>query len=586
LVGVKRATRGILAVAAALACALAAGAGAAQASLSVPTGGPATTYTGAGTAGVTSAVGAFERAAGGGDNGQASGEQGSGYRHVTWDAAPVSVESGNPLLITSRVRATGSRDLEPWGVELTPPIAVANDGFTSVNSNAGGLFPAYSSPDIWAPYNSDTAELRVIAPASASATPAPAQSRGLGVVFLNVRLASTTQIRYYNGDILLGQVFAPVNAGGASFAALLFPDAVVNRVVITLGSAAIFSYDGHSPTSGGPDSGANNLVAADDVYMGEPAPARPAVAATVGAAVSSVLDTFTETDPAATSFAATIDWGDGTTTPGVISPGAGVTFNVTGPHAYAKLGTYTATVTVTDFSGVEQTSQTEIDVVAAPSATAISCSPAAVAVSAATTCSVSVYDRGAGSTPTGLVTFTTPTPGAVFPGGASCTLGATTSAGTAICFVQFSPGQLVPPQARLTASYGGDLAHGPSDATSTVAVERQRCTLKVLSRRLRPRGIGVLVTCDAHTTVQITGQARATRARGFRAFSLRFGSVRAQVSAGRPTVLVVQAGPGVLPALRTALHRHQRVSLKLTLAAASRGVHTTTTTRVAALRLP
>jgi hypothetical protein len=471
---------------------------------------------------------------------------------------------------------------------MTSPIAVADDGFASVNPDATGLFPPFSPSDVWAPYNSDTAVLRVIAPAGTSATPVPAQSRGLGIVFLNVRLASTTQIQYYNGDIPLGQVFAPVNPGGSSFAGLLFPSPVVNRVVITLGSATIFSYDGDTATSGGPDSGANNLVAGDDVYLAEPAPARPPVSATVGTPVSSVLDTFTETDPASTSFAATIDWGDGTTTPGTITPGAGGTFNVTGPHAYAKLGIYTATVTVTDFSGVEQTTQTEIDVSSAASATAISCSPSTVAVSATTTCTVTVSDGGPGDAPapTGVVTMSTPTPGSVFPGSASCTLGSTTAAGTSICFAQFSPGQLPPFQARVTASYGGDLAHGPSDATTTVAVHRQHCRLKVLSRRLRARGLGVLVTCDAHTTVKITGQARATRAKRFKAFSLRFGSVQSQVSAGRPTVLVVRAAPGVLPTLRGALHRHQRVSLKLTLTATSRSIHTTTTTRVSELRLP
>ncbi len=399
---------------------LAAGVTAAQASLSVPTGGPATTYTGAGTAGVASAIGAFERAAGGGDNGQANGEQGSGFRHVSWDQYGLSPASGSPTPITSHARATTGTDLEPWGVELAGQIAVADDGFTSVNSNAGGLFTPFSSPDVWAPFNSDTAEMRIVAPASGSVsppTPVPAQSRGLGVVFLNVGLASTTQIQYYNGDILLGQVYAPVDAGGASFAGLLFGDSAVNRVVITLGSATIFSYDGQTVTSGGPDSGSNNLVAADDVYLGEPAPARPAMTDTVGQSTSPVLDTFTDTDPSAapSNFVATIDWGDGTTTSGQIARQPDGSFTVTGPHSYAKVGSYTATVTVSDFSSVEQTTQTEINVSTAPSSTAVSCSPSAVAVSAIASCTVSVSDGGAGLTPTGLVTFSTPTPGAVFP---------------------------------------------------------------------------------------------------------------------------------------------------------------------------
>ncbi|MBV9802424.1 MAG: hypothetical protein JO130_04515 [Solirubrobacterales bacterium] len=574
----KRATRGILAVAAALACALGVGVSAAQASLSVPTGGPATTYTGTGTAGVTSAIGAFERAVGGADNGQSNGEQGVGFRHLNWDDTQLDGgDPGSTVIEPGHVVAPERSRFEPWGLALGPDIAVANDGFHSVNPNAN--FTPFSPPNAWAPFNSTTAELDIVAPAGPGTTPTVAQTRGLGIVFLGS--SGSSQIQYYNGDILLDSVTAP--AGATSFAGLLFPDPVVTRVVVLLGGAELFAFDGSTVTPGG-----SNPVAADDVVLGEPAPARPDLTETVGENVSAVLDTFTDTDPTATpsNFVATVDWGDGTSTSGQITKQPDGSFTVTSRHAYAKLGTYTATVTVSDFSSVEQTTQTEIDVSTASSETAISCSPAAVAVSATTTCTVSVSDQGAGSTPTGLVTFSTPTPGAVFPGSASCTLGSTGAGGTSICFVQFSPGQRPPIQARVTASYGGDLAHAPSSATTAVAVKRQRCTLKVLSRRLRPRGIGVLVTCDAHTTVEITGMARTRRARRFKAFSLHFGSVQAQVSAGRPTVLVVGAAPGVLPTLRIALHRHQRVSLKLTLTAASRGSHTTTTTRVSDLRLP
>jgi hypothetical protein len=61
--------------------------------------------------------------------------------------------------------------------------------------------------------------------------------------------------------------------------------------------------------------------------------------------------------------------------------------------------------------------------------------------------------------------------------------------------------------------------------------------------------------------------------------------LRTSVTAGRPTVLVVKPSPGVLPALRAALHRHQRISLKLTLTASSHSTTRTTTTRASALRL-
>ena len=71
----------------------------------------------------------------------------------------------------------------------------------------------------------------------------------------------------------------------------------------------------------------------------------------------------------------------------------------------------------------------------------------------------------------------------------------------------------------------------------------------------------------------------------FRAFSLPYGSLRASVTAGRPTVLVVKPANGVLKALRDALRHHQRVSLRVTLTASARSTQRTTTTRVSALRI-
>jgi hypothetical protein len=109
--------------------------------------------------------------------------------------------------------------------------------------------------------------------------------------------------------------------------------------------------------------------------------------------------------------------------------------------------------------------------------------------------------------------------------------------------------------------------------------------VRALSRRLASGGFALLVTCNARTNVQIAAQANAARNAQHKAFQLKFGSLRTTVTAGRPTVLVIKAAPGVLPALRAALHRHQSVSLKLTLTAGSGAKRKTTTTRVSALRL-
>jgi choice-of-anchor C domain-containing protein len=67
------------------------------------------------------------------------------------------------------------------------------------------------------------------------------------------------------------------------------------------------------------------------------------------------LATFTSADPAATSgeFTALINWGDGSTSDGVIG-GAGP-FQVTGSHTYASHGSYTVSITVDGPNGATAT---------------------------------------------------------------------------------------------------------------------------------------------------------------------------------------------------------------------------------------
>jgi hypothetical protein len=370
---------------------------------------------------------------------------------------------------------------------------------------------------------------------------------------------------------------------GATFAGALFPDPVVTRAVVTLGTDEIFDFDGSHVT---PHSGPNDFVAGDDLVLAEPAPARTAVAATAGVPVTSDLDTFTESNPDATPRAV-IDWGDGTTTGGTIAPGSGGTFQVAGNHAYAQPGSYVAQVTVDDSSGPEQTKQIDIAVGRRATATAVTCTPTSVAVSASASCTATVtdVDGGTATAPAGLVSFASPTPGAAFPQSGACLLGPTAIAGVSSCTVQFTAQQLPPRQAHLSAAYAGDSAHAVSNGAATVAVRPQRCTLKALTRRLRARGLGVLVTCDARAGVHIVARAVVARRGRLRAFQLQFGTVGASVTAGRPTVLVIKPGHGVLAPLRAAHRRHQRISLKLTLTATSHATTRRTTTRVSALRL-
>lgn len=71
--------------------------------------------------------------------------------------------------------------------------------------------------------------------------------------------------------------------------------------------------------------------------------------AVAGTPFSGTVATVSDTDASSTAanFAATIAWGDGTTTTGTIT-GAGGSFQVSGTHTYAAAGAFAVTVTVTD----------------------------------------------------------------------------------------------------------------------------------------------------------------------------------------------------------------------------------------------
>jgi hypothetical protein len=574
MVGAVRWGHFVVALAVASACA--ALAPSAYASLGVPTSG-SMTFTGSGPS-TASAMAAFEAAAGGADNGMTAGEQSGGYRHATWDQIALDgTDPGAATIESGHLIAPAPTRLEPWGLALGSEIAVSNNGFQSVNSST---FTPFSPANTWGAFNGDTAELDVVAPAGPGSTPTPAQTRGIGIVFLNPSGAVPAQIQYYNGDIplLLTPLSAP--AGSTTFAGLLFPGPVVTRVVVTLGSSEMFGWEGAAVTAGG-----SGAIAGDDVVLAEPGPKLQAIA---GAATSPVLDTFTESNSNA-YVSAVIDWGDGTQAAGTIVPASGGAFNVTGSHSYAQAGTYTTKVTVEDSDGSEQTSRTLIQVATRASSLSVTCSPSPVAVTASTTCTAIVADAGAGApiTPTGTVELSSPTAGASFADDSGCILGPTETPGLAICEAQFTPTQLPPAQARIDGFYPGDGAHAGSSDSAIIGVRAQRCKLKALSAKLkgRPPVLGMVVTCDARANVTIVVKATGARKGRFRAFTLSFGTLKAAVTAGRPTVLTLRPSQSVIGVLRTAAGRHQRVSLKLTLTASSHATRTTTTTRVAALRL-
>lgn len=88
------------------------------------------------------------------------------------------------------------------------------------------------------------------------------------------------------------------------------------------------------------------------------------VTATEFTTFSGIVANFSNTgylNNSASDFAGTINWGDGTTTTGIVS-GSGGTLTVSGTHVYAEEGTETATVVLTDAAPGTATATASVNV--------------------------------------------------------------------------------------------------------------------------------------------------------------------------------------------------------------------------------
>jgi hypothetical protein len=86
-------------------------------------------------------------------------------------------------------------------------------------------------------------------------------------------------------------------------------------------------------------------------------------ASRVGHLTATATATFTDADPAGAVFdyTATITWGDGSSSSATITKGTS-NFTATGTHHYAKKGTYTVTLTITDQGGSQLTKTVSVTV--------------------------------------------------------------------------------------------------------------------------------------------------------------------------------------------------------------------------------
>ena len=223
-----------------------------------------TVFTAAGD--ITSSVDAF-RVALGTLNPNLPGSATEGRREINWDAVPPAFTNTNdfPGNFFNQPVAGRAR-----GVEFFTPgsgFRTSDNNFTDLNLDFQGQFNFFSPVRTFAAVGSNVMTVTFFVPGSQL----PATSTGFGVVFSDVDRSHSATIRLFDTEGKnLGVYAAPRSPSGVSFVAAMFPAAVVARVEIISGQAAVEgSAVDVDDLDGAP---ARDLVIMDDFIFGEPTP--------------------------------------------------------------------------------------------------------------------------------------------------------------------------------------------------------------------------------------------------------------------------------------------------------------------------
>jgi hypothetical protein len=191
--------------------------------------------------------------------------------------------------------------------------------------------------------------------------------------------ASGTTISINEGSSFEGTVATLVDANlsatPADFAAqIAWGDGTTTPGVVALTTPGNFSVSGthtyaeegsYAVTVSVVDAGGSLAEAGSTANVGDAALTADgnSVASIEGSPFSGIVATFTDANPNATAaeFSATIKWGDGSTSVGLVE-GNGAGFNVSGTHTYAEEGSYAISVRIADVGGSSATAGSTVQV--------------------------------------------------------------------------------------------------------------------------------------------------------------------------------------------------------------------------------
>jgi hypothetical protein len=197
------------------------------------------------------------------------GSFGTGRREINWDGVPDALAAPNNL------PANFFNVNSPRGIILDTPGTGFQVSANAVNPTSTPIlfgninpvyttqFQAFSPQRIFTALGSNITDVNFFIPGSSQ----PALTNAFGAVFTDVELANSTSLSFFDAQQhLLGTFFAPAGPNqGLSFLGVDFGSAIIARVLITSGNAAL-----------GPNEiGGLDLVAMDDFIYGEPVSAVP-----------------------------------------------------------------------------------------------------------------------------------------------------------------------------------------------------------------------------------------------------------------------------------------------------------------------
>jgi hypothetical protein len=215
-------------------------------------------------------------------NANTPGSQSGGRREINWDAVPPGATNTDnfPADFFNQPAVGRAR-----GAVFSTPgtgFRVSDNNFSDLDAAFGHQFVFFSPIRTFAAVGSSEMTVQFFVPGSSD----PAVSTGFGVVFSDVDREGSASIRLFDAQgKSLGRYAAPPAPGGLSFVGVVYPTAVVARVEIESGQAAVAV--GAVDVSDRDGGKARDLVIMDDFIYGEPT-------ATAGAGVRvSVVDTWT-----------------------------------------------------------------------------------------------------------------------------------------------------------------------------------------------------------------------------------------------------------------------------------------------------